>query len=383
MKSNEIHYGVLSDVHFGAQEEKRLRDELSIFLDELKSNSWRVLFITGDLFHMKMSANSPHMKSAMRFMAEVFKICKEKGIKLRIIKGTASHDNEQLDLLSSLEMALDIDMNVINVVDKEELFPNFKVLYIPEEYVEDMNSYYEPFFNDTYNMILGHGLVDKAAFIAHLQESEETRKSAPIFPIKLLHEICKGPIYFGHIHKRMVIDRFRYVSSYSRWSFGEPEDKGFIMGKYYTDTNDFTDIFIVNKKARKFDTIKVSEDSELFKHSPQDIVLSIVQTAKDVIQDNIRVEVNIPKSYEQSALLVNMLNETIKNRNIKLKIVSTRKEKMIEEIREKVDDMLEKYKIIFDKGVPVEVKLSEFIKIKYDVNIPVDEMNAILTEKLQ
>ncbi len=280
-------------------------------------------------------------------------------------------------------MALGIDMKVINVVDKEELFPNFKVLYIPEEYMENMETYYELFFNDTYDMIIGHCLVDKAVFVAHLQESEETRKSAPIFPLKKLHEICVGPIYFGHIHKHMSIDRFRYVSSYSRWSFGESEAKGFIIGKYNTDKKDFTDVFINNNKAQNFDTIKVSEDSELFNYQPQDIVLSIVQTANEVIKDNIRVEINIPNTYEQSTLLTNMLNETVKNKNIKLKIISTHKEKMVEEIREKVDQMLDKYKVIFDKGVPVEVKLSEYIKIKYDVNIPVDEMKSILTEKLQ
>lgn len=382
MKSNDIPYGVISDIHTGAQPVEILKYELDLFLDVFRESNWKVLFFAGDLYHMKMIAHSPHMTMTLRFMAEIFKIAKEKNCKIRIIRGTASHDNDQLNLISALEVALDIDIKIFNTVDEEEIFPGVNVLYLPEEYIEDGDSYYAPYYDKTYDFIIGHGLVDKAAFIAHLQESEETRKSAYIFPVKKLHEMSHGPIYFGHIHKHMMIDRFRYVSSYSRWSFGESEEKGFMTGVYHPDDKDFTDIFMVNKRARRFDTIKISEDSELFKLTPQDIVVSILETVNDTITDNVRIEIHIPKSYEMSSLLTNLLNETIKNRNIKLKIVSTYKEKMVEEIREKVDQMLNKYKIIFDKSAPVEVKISEFIKLKYNVNIPVDEMSNILTEKL-
>lgn len=382
MKSNDIPYGVISDIHTGAQPVEILKNELDLFIDTFRESSWKVLFFSGDLYHMKMIAHSPHMTMTLRFMAEVFKIAREKDCKIRMIKGTASHDNDQLNLISALEVALDIDIKIFNTVDTEEIFPGVNVLYIPEEYVDDMDVYYAPYYEKTYDFIIGHGLVDKAAFVAHLQESEETRKSAPIFPLKKLHEISHGPIYFGHIHKPMIIDRFRYVGSYSRWSFGESEDKGFMTGVYHPDTKEFSDLYIVNKKARKFDTITVSEDSELFKLAPQDIVVSILETVNDVKVDNVRIEIHIPRSYEMSSLLTNLLNETIKNKSIKLKIVSTFKEKMVEELREKVDQMLNKYRIIFDKSAPVEVKISEFIKLKYDVNIPVDEMANILTEKL-
>ena len=186
----KVEYGVLADIHFGGPPIKKLKHELQIFFTEFRQSEWDVLFVAGDLFHRKMSGNTPDMIEALRFMGQVFQIAKEKSTKIRIIHGTLSHDSEQLELISAMDVALDIDLKIFNTVDDEELFPGFNVLYLPEEYITDMDSYYSPYFAKKYDMIIGHGLVDKAAFIANVQESEETRKAAPIFSVKKLHEIC-------------------------------------------------------------------------------------------------------------------------------------------------------------------------------------------------
>ncbi len=381
---SEVNYIVLSDVHFGAPPADMLMDELSIFLDVLEETELDVLFIAGDLFHMKLSGDSVHLEAALKFIARVFEICGRKNIKVRFIHGTLSHDSNQLQLISAIENAVDVDYRIFNTVDEEIIFDRFKVLYLPEEYVTDIDTYYHPYFSkgQDYDIIIGHGLVDKAAFIAHVQESEETRKSAHIFPIAQLHEICKGPIYFGHIHTHMEVDRFRYVSSYTVWAFGEPEHKGFMVGSYNTESKTFTDAFIVNHKAPKYESVKIKADSPLFKLPPQQAIIDILEVANKVLKDYVRIEVSYPDDYEHSSLMTNMLNEAIRNRRIKTKFISGHKEKVVEAVREQVNELLLKYEIIFDKSAPVEVKLSEFISIQYKVNIPPDEVKALLEEKL-
>lgn len=378
----KINYGVLADVHWGAPPYARLKDELTVFLDEFRQKRWDVLFIAGDLYHRKLSGNSPDMIEALRFMGEVFKLAIEFGTKIRIIHGTLSHDSEQLELVSAMDQVIGVDLKIINRVDDEEIFPGMHVLYIPEEYMSNMDEYYAKYFNKKYDIVIGHGLVDKAAFIASVQESEETQRSAPIFPVKKLHEICHGPIYFGHIHKHMVLDRFRYVSSYTVWAYGETEPKGFMMGTYDIEKQRFEDFFVENTKRPRYDSVFVKEDSLLFNLPPQEAVYHILQTVKDVIKDYVRIEVTIPSTYEQSNLLIDLLNESIKGKPIKTKIISSTKEKMVEEIKKQVEDLMGVYKIIFDRNVPVEVKISEFIRIENGIDITSDEIREILTEKI-
>ena len=265
---------IVADLHCGAFDANIWYEELNngLIKNLKKMPILDFLIIAGDFYHSKISVNSKHAKVGLKIFTKIVKICKEKNAKLRIIKGTESHDNKQLEMLESLEELSDCDIKFIYTVEKEWLFSDLKILYLPEEYINDMNEYYQEFFNEHYNYIVGHGLVDKAAFIASIQESETTHPKAPIFKVKQLESICYGPIYFGHVHKHMRIGNFRYVSSYSRWSFGEEEDKGYYITYFSPGTGNFKDEFIKNKYARNFDTVKIEITSSIFNKSENEII---------------------------------------------------------------------------------------------------------------
>ena len=53
-------------------------------------------------------------------------------IKIRIIQGTESHDNNQLEILDILAKNKQLDFKIFYEVAEEELFPDFNVLYVPE-----------------------------------------------------------------------------------------------------------------------------------------------------------------------------------------------------------------------------------------------------------
>lgn len=376
---------VLSDPHSGAFDAKIWYDELNKgFIKDLEALAiLDFLIISGDFYHTKISANSDHAKYSMKFFSKLLKICKEKNAKFRIIKGTESHDNKQLEMLEGLQGATECDFRVIHTVEKEWLFEDLKVLYIPEEYMEDKDEFYKEYFEDTYDYVIGHGVVDKAAFLAASQESEATRSQAPIFKTDDLHEICKGPIYFGHIHKPMQVGRFRYVGSYSRWAFGEEEDKGYIMTYYNPETGEYTDEFIVNKRARRFDTVKIEYTSAVFSKTEKEQIEYFLELGTALLVDYLRLEINIPEEYPNPMLLTSMLNETFsKYSKIKLKINNNSKLRQKKETEEKVNILLDRFGFIFDKTLEPEEKISRYIKIKNGRNIPVERMRRYLTEEI-
>jgi len=375
---------IASDLHNGAFDPKRWYEELEKgFLDYLESLIvLDFVVITGDFFDTKISMNSDHATYALKFLTKLLKICEKKNAKCRIIKGTESHDNKQLEIFKVLYRSTKCDFKVIQTVEDEWLFDDLHVLYIPEEYMSDMNEYYKEYFAKTYDMIFGHGMINQVLHIATNQESEVTMSKAPIFKTNELFAICKGPIFFGHIHKDIVIDnKFYYVNSFSRWSFGEEEDKGFRMCFYSPVTGKYRVEYIVNKLARRFDTITVDCGSPDFNKTEKEQIEYLMKLVDTFIIDYLRLEINIPEDYPNPNLFTKMLNEVFsKFKNIKLKINNNSKLRQKKEIEEKVNILLEKYGFIFNKSISYEEKLSRFIKEKYGRNIPVDKIRQYLFE---
>jgi len=377
---------IIADIHFGAMSAKTLYTELEDgFLKYLKSlKILDFVIISGDLIDNKLNLNSDHVKYLFLFMKKLMEICAKKNTKLRIIRGTLSHDNQQLDVLKFFSN-FNVDFKVIETVDDEELFPNFKVLYIPEEYVLDKDEYYKKYFNNNYDMIFGHGLLNEVAFIAKMQESEVSMTKAPIFKSEELLNICKGPIFFGHIHKSQCIkERIFYTGSYSRWVYGEEEPKGFFICAYTSETSKYETEFIENKLAPIYNTMIIDYSSAFYRDDQNQQLDYIIRMVENLNVERLRIIFNIPETYENPILLTNLINDIfIKYKHIKVIINNNSKEALKKrELEEKVRLLLTKYDFIFDKSVSSEEKLSRFIKIKYNKEIPIDAMRNYLYQKI-
>ena len=372
---------VIADIHFGAQQPKDLFLQLKeYFLDKLeKLTILDAIIINGDLLDTKISMNSDNAKYFMQFMILLLNLSKKKKAKLRILKGTESHDNKQLEILEAFtEKHDEYDLKIINTASTEYLFDNFHVLYIPEEYINDRDKYYADYFNKQYDMIFGHGLVNEVAFVASKQESETTMGKAPVLKTQTLMEICKGPIFFGHIHIPQIIkDRFFYSGSFSRWCYGEESDKGFHIVTYSPITSKFVEEFIVNASAKKFDTIIIDAKSDFFKKD--NILDTLINTINQYKVDHLRVIINIPEEFENPLLLTNLINEmTTKISDVKIIVNNNLKQRKKEEVENKINLLLDKYGLLFDKGKTYEEKISEYIRIKYNRNITVDKIREYL-----
>ena len=131
----------ISDIHFGAFDTDILLKELKFnFLKVLKKMpKLDVIFIQGDLYNHELSLNSKGAYNSFKFKDELEDVALDKNSKIRVFKGTRSHDFNQLN---NLKFGNRIDFKIINSVCKEKLFKNYKVLYLPEEYMNNPKKYY-------------------------------------------------------------------------------------------------------------------------------------------------------------------------------------------------------------------------------------------------
>ena len=369
---------VIADIHMGAIKADILAEELdSIFIKYIECmKSLDFVMIAGDLFDTKLALNSKHTKRLFSFMKKLMNLCIEKDAKLRIIYGTEYHESNQLSTLQFL-MKSKCDVKIYETVADEELYPDFNVLYVPEEYIKDIDEYYKDFFNNKYDMVIGHGMVNEVAFASKIQTSEVTMLRAPIFNTKKLLDICKGPLFFGHIHKHQCIrDRLYYVGSFSRWCFGEEEPKGFMKVVYTPETKEYTTDFIENTKAKSYNTMVVDYNNTT---DDMNYVLNMINSVE---YDKLRIIFNIPENHENPLLLSSMITDTFsKYKDIKIVINNNYKEK-----RKKMEQELKKLQLTFDfmmdDGMSVEEKICKFIKIKYNIDISIDEMREYLYNKI-
>ena len=387
METKQSYVGcVISDIHAGAVNAETLYNELNkSFLKYIKSlKILDFIVIAGDLFDNKLSLNSEHTKYIFIFLRKLLDICEEKNTKLRIIKGTEFHDNKQLDILRFLYNS-NVDIRIYETVSDEELFPGFNVLYIPEEYMQDKDEYYKPYFEKSYDMIFGHGLINEVAFTAKMQSSEVTMNKAPIFKSETLLDIARGPIFFGHIHRAQTIkDRIYYTGSFTRWVYGEEQPKGFMLVCYTPDSGKYEVEFVENKLAPLYNTMVVDYNSSFYRTDEHQQVEYILSMVKNMNVDRMRIIFNIPTDYPNPILLTNLINDVFsRHRNIKIVINNNSKEQQKKrEFEEKIKTLLTTYDFIFDKSISPEEKISKFIKLKYNKNISIDSMRNYLYQKI-
>lgn len=371
----------IADIHFGAMKSDKLFAQLKEhFIKEIQNSSLDMVVFGGDLFHSIISMNYATSHAVMMFMEEVVNTCIQSGIKyIRLIQGTMSHDNSQLHNFTLYENRHDIDFRIIMSVEEEKLVENVKILYVPEEYMSDMEGFYQPYLSKTkeYDFIFGHGMFKEVAFVAKNQDSEITMSKAPIFDSRVMLNSAKGPIFFGHIHTNTVIRKhIYYPGSFSRFQHGEETDKGFYLCVYDTETSKYITEFIKNPDAPEYITVEVP-DFRVYQEDPQ----SLIDMIKTVKADYIKIKIVLVQEVDFSYAIQYLKNYYSDKPRYKLDIkdeLQFIKEKQTEKM---VNTILEKYHFIFDKSISHEDKIQKFIETKHGRIIPIetikDELNIL------
>lgn len=366
----------IGDVHFGAcnDPERTLYEFVNEFISFLiKLPALDVVFIRGDFFDKKTALQSQTALCAMKAMWELFEVCKArstptKKVKIRIIRGTYFHDNDQLEIFRCYEEYNEVDFRIINTVCSEQLFPDLRVLYIPEEYIIDKEGYYGDFFSGYYDLIVGHGLIEEVKFVKQAGEMDIRRP--PVFTFDELNNICRGPITFGHIHNGGCIrEHFYYTGAFSTSSFGDTIPKGFdLMGYFPYDGRYFVQ-FIPNRLARRYDIIRFHDiwigdiESTISNIDAYYHRNSVYKLRIDVPLPGNEVNIEIMKQYFKN------------NKAIQIKILISGIEADLDVEPEEELLIRNSYR---DENILLEDKVQLFIKRKKDVSVPIDIIRNVL-----
>lgn len=373
----------IADIHFGALKSETLYNELQErFLKEIDMRRIDMLVFGGDLFHNIITMNYSTSHYVLLFMEKVIDLCKRNNIKyIRILQGTMSHDNNQLNNFHIFENKTDVDFKIILTVQKEILAEGIKILYVPEEYITDMDSYYSEYLNERtekyYDFIFGHGMFKEVAFIAKNQESEVTMSKAPIFDSKWMMSMCKGPIYFGHIHTRTSIKHIHYPGSFSRFRHGEEDPKGFYIIAYNTSNGKYAHEFIENNLAQEYVTITAIIDDENRSSLEPSTTSAIIDEALKQ-HDFIKFKLVINSNADTSYLLTYLNEKYSKSPRVKIDVKNNFEFKQEQLVDQTVQKIYDKYDFVFDKGLKHEEKIQKFIKVKNEKEVPIDIIKEML-----
>lgn len=368
---------VIGDIHFGYYPAELLYKEFELVINNITKDI-DVVFIAGDYFDTKLSLSSKHSIYAIKTFCDILDKCEQTNTKLRMIRGTASHDPEnQLVNLSSIAKSSKVDFKLYLTVGEEELFPDFNVLYVPEEYMENKDEYYKEFFNKKYQCIIGHGMFEETNYVTN---KTLNMKKYPVFNSAFIEKICDGPIIFGHIHKSQKIrNRIMYTGSFTRSRYGEEEDKGFIISTYETENNSTDFKFIVNDKATKFDTVSILDTSEIFSLLLNEQIQFIKEMISTYKKDKLRIKINIPKNYDNTKVFIDSVTTVFGNmENVDIVIMDNTKEETKQKTKEIVDKLMLKYNFIFDKSISYEEKIQQFIYNKKGEKIDLENIRKII-----
>jgi DNA repair exonuclease SbcCD nuclease subunit len=378
----------LVDQHWGAIPPARYRWELNNCLFDKIDELNKLDFIVhgGDTFDMKEYTTADPFKELLTYVFDLLDRTERLGTIIVFIEGTRTHDSLQLDTLKLIfNTILKCDrIKFIKTVTKDDLC-GLKVLYIPEEYVLDQDDYYKDYFNDHYDIIFGHGMIDKIWYVKKEKTGDMVQQTtAPVFNVDQLCNIGNY-VYFGHIHEHKAYGpdkRFKYVGPSTVWEYDKEWDCGYYHLTYDTVSNVMDEEFIVNKNAQKLltrsITISESVDINTLDKRLDDIIKENIERA-----DGLRLVVNISESIDNFGGIKDYLISkigTYRKMKLVLKILELEETIKNDQENNETEDTPETQRKSFfdDFKEPSAEQISEFIRFRKGKNIPIEYIKQLL-----
>lgn len=380
----------LADVHIGAFPIAHLQQEMEEgLLAYIQTHDVDFVIFGGDYFDHKLYLNDPAASYATTLLYQVDQILKPEA-KIRMVYGTEGHDSNQYDSFNVLKDHR--DFQVIKYVKEEELYPDMKVLYLPEESLYDSTEYYKDYFEKTgyYDLICGHGVIQEIMkeAAASIEDRKNVSRKVPVFRTGTLRRICRGLTLFGHYHIHQDFDdTVMYVGSYSRWKFGEEEPKGFLSLVYDTEKEEpWTWEFIENTFASIYKTVGFGYQNTMFSSMEEmkEKMDHYERLTESKTFDHLRLEFNIPEDCENAESYMEYLRERFRNvPEIKVNIKNGYIEKKKEQTKKAMESQYAKYAPLFEPSMKMEDQASYFVDVEYNRKISPEQAAKYLYESLE
>ena len=254
---------VLSDIHLFNRRTKteHIAKNIKHMLTSYIKTKIDMIVIPGDLFDRLAVVDDDDLIIFIDLMDFIIRYCANKDIVFRIMKGTPSHDNDQIQIIDALLKCYDfaVDYKYMKVLDIEyiERF-NMHMLYVPDQHHPDSSVTYA----DVLNKLMENNIekVD-IAFMHGLFRFQipEMAKDKSTHIEENYISITKHFIINGHDHTHKSYDIIKVPGSFDRLGHGYEEPKGWLD----ITITEFESIclFIENKNAMIYKTINVSNYS--------------------------------------------------------------------------------------------------------------------------
>lgn len=281
-----------------------------------------ILFIGGDFFHTLLSLDSLAGHTAVTIINELIQLAIEHDFLIRVVRGTYSHDRDQLRLFKARKADTEDRVKIHETVAVEHIEKyNIKVLYLPDDLPNDSIPEIHKYLADSQikevDFILGHGYFD------HMLPHTMPHKPPNTYNYNTFADIVKGLILFGHVHTSSVYKNIIGGGSFDRTAHGEEESKGFYtisyndnkcsyefhknLGASIFKSIDLTSIETQGTKVFKYVEDRISDLQTTYTgHAPIEVRLilkdrTLAQVIKSTLKDTypeVRVKTTRPKDIE-------------------------------------------------------------------------------------
>lgn len=398
-----VSFITFSDVHNGAKSPESMVNEFyndsnptgffPVLTEHVATEEFLGVFLTGDYFDKKLDMNSREAQVASHILFDIYTACRTHNKWFIILRGTYSHDFDQLGIFKQLENEYE-RFKIISTVTELELLDSYdrpiQVLCLPEEYMEDQEAYYADYLQKSYHIILGHGMCNFNAF--QHNESERPMDRMPIFDEVKLMSIA-DIIVFGHIHTPGCYkDQYYSNGSYSRLCHNEEHAKGFWLFAYDPEERSHGAAFCENTLAPKYVTIHIGKALKKKGITYENLVKIVEEAAASVDYLKVKIDREIAIEYAAEVDLLKRFFTTSRKIHIEAALLTLKTGEQIvldgstetaeedgSEIAVAASDG--QYDFLLS-GIPVEEKVLTFIHTKHadqQFNITLDDVREALS----
>lgn len=333
----EIQGMVIGDIHLGNARNPAVSIAYSLrcYLiennDRLKEADY--LIMGGDFVDRLLSLGSEESNAVIATGVMLAKYCSKNNIKLRFLKGTPSHDFDQLSTFDNIfkDRTIEVDYKYYDDI-AIEIDDGVHILYIPDEASETpeitmaiVESKMVELNIDYVDFVVMHGFFSyQLPFNSHSAFKEE------------MFSFVKYYVFVNHIHTHNPKGKIIPPGSFDRLAFGEESPKGAVFFKLNPlGPKEFT--FVENKRAKLYSTLDIKTNDVRIALEYVDKYLSNY-TGKDL---RLRVADN--------SLDTSILYQLCKDKGINLSFVDTKdKEDTLADIEV---DIVEQFSITKDNVV--------------------------------
>lgn len=363
----------IADIHFGVPNvDPKIHYQIlkEQFIDKISNmNVLHAIFISGDLFDRKVMANSDTVYYTSLFIQDIVNVAIDKQSTIILLKGTDSHDSNQLKLFYHYMEDSRVDFRIVETI-RFEYIHGARILCIPELYNVPESLYDKVFkYSGLYDQCIFHGTINGSVY------GNNTIASAKLLDINHFKNCC-GPIIGGHVHTGGCFNsHIYYTGSPIRYRFGEENPKGFLICVHDLDTREYI-VHLEEIQSFRYDTIDLDD---LISLDPKDSIEYINTLKKEKGIDYLRVRFlkDLPDDF------INVINSYYKNKkDIKIGFEYDKKSKVMKKNIQELETMSE-YEFILNKALTEYDILSKYINIQKGYEyITVEKLKNILEEEI-